>query len=262
MKQSRRQLTVNIAIMSTLGVLLGTAAAWAHPAGEHGPQGPGRGAQFFERWDKDHDGRISIAELPQRWQAVVSGIDTNRDGTLTREEFEKGKQQLWAAREKQMDKNGDGKVTDDERREVMRAHVVERFIEQDRNHDGFVVEAEVPKPVWEHLRPADANSDSKVSLDELKAAFDEGKLQLPTRGAGLAGSMKERAQERFNSEDQNKDGFLVETEVPKQKWEHIKAADTNHDNRISFDELTAAFKAGKIAHRGPHHEHRPPNAQR
>ncbi|HEY5959064.1 MAG TPA: hypothetical protein VIV60_21040 [Polyangiaceae bacterium] len=255
MKQPRRQMYRTIAFISTsaLGLLLGTAAAFAQPAGGHDPHGPGRGAPMFERWDKDHDGRIAIAELPTRLQEAMRTIDQNKDGFLTRDEFDKGKDQLRALHEKQLDKDGDGKVSDAERREAMRAHVVERFIEQDKNHDGFVTEAEVPRPFWEHMKSADANSDAKISLDELKSAFDEGKLRPPPMGFG--GNMKERAQERFNSEDKNKDGFLVETEVPKQKWEHIKVADLNHDNRVSFDELTAAFKAGKIAHRGPHSEH-------
>jgi Ca2+-binding EF-hand superfamily protein len=251
----------NIALFSTasMALLLGTAAAFAHPAGGHGPHGPGRGAQIFDHWDKDHDGRIAITELPARLQEAMRSIDQNKDGTLTRDEFDKGKDQLRALHDKQLDKNGDGKVSDTERREAMRAHLVERFIEQDKNHDGIVVEAEVPKPVWEHLKSADANSDAKVSLDELKTAFDEGKLQPPHGPMGFGGNMKERAQERFNGEDKNKDGFLVEAEVPKQKWEHIKVADVNQDNRISFDELTAAFKAGKITHRGPHNEHNQPN---
>jgi len=158
-------------------------------------------------------------------------------------------------REKEFDQNGDGNVTDEERREVMRAHVVARFIEQDKNHDGALVEAEASKPEWEHLKAADVNSDSKVTLDELKTAFDEGKLRPPhgDHGAKSEADMKAQAQERFNAEDRNKDGYLTEVEVPKQKWEHLKAADANRDNKVSFDELTAAFKAGKLGRPGRHH---------
>lgn len=256
--------TRTIASLSAIALLLATASAFAHPASgqakpEGGPEGrhhgPGMGARLFQRWDKDNDGRISIADLPARMKVHMTAIDQNKDGILTKDEFQRGKEQLKALREKEFDKNGDGKVTDEERREVMRAHVVERFVEQDKNHDGALVESEVPKPAWEHMKVADANSDSKVTLDELKIAFDEGKLRPPKgdHGPRSEAEMKAHAQQRFAADDKNKDGYLTEAEVPKQKWEHIKVADANRDNRVSFDELTAAFKAGKLGRRGNHH---------
>ncbi len=250
-----------VAGLSAIALLLATASVFAHPAsgqaksegdqrGHH--RGPGDGGMLFERWDRDNDGRITIAELPARVKAHIATIDQNKDGILTRSEFEEGKAQLKALRVKEFDKNGDGKVSDEERREVMRAHVVERFVEQDKNHDGALVESEVQKPGWEHMKVADANSDSKVTLDELKTAFDEGKLRPPSRGRGpkSEADMKAHAQERFNADDTNKDGYLTLAEVPKQKWEHMKLADTNRDNRVTFDELAAAFKAGKLGHPG------------
>lgn len=250
-----------IAGLPAISLLLVAASVFANPAsgqakpeGDHGGhrRGPGDNAKLFERWDKDNDGRITIAELPARMKAHIATIDLNKDGILTRDEFEKGKAQLKALHEKEFDRNGDGKVTDEERREVMRAHVVERFIEQDKNHDGALVESEVQKPGWEHMKAADANSDSKVTLDELKTAFDEGKLRPPPRGHGPQSEtdMKAHALERFNADDKNKDGYLTEAEVPKQKWEHIKLADTNRDNRVTFDELATAFKAGRMGHPG------------
>jgi Ca2+-binding EF-hand superfamily protein len=253
------QKTRTFSVLAALALLLGAASVFATPASgqakpegaDHGRQhGPGMGGRLFERWDKDNDGRITIAELPARMQTHVRSIDLNKDGILTREEFDKGRQQLQALREKELDKNGDGKVTEEERREAMRAHVVERFVEQDKNHDGFLVEAEVAKPAWEHMKVADVNSDSKITLDEPKTAFDEGKLRPPP--GKFEAEMKAHAQERFNAEDKNKDGFLTEAEVPKQKWEHIKVADTNRDNKVSFEELTAAFKSGNLGPRGPH----------
>lgn len=215
------------------------------------------GGHLFERFDKDGDGRITLADLPSRLKGHLSTLDTNKDGILTRDEFDQGKAQLMALREKEFDKNGDGKVTDEERREVMRAHLVERFIEQDKNHDGYLTEAEVQSPHWNHIKSADANSDSRVTLDELKVAFDEGKLRPPQRegrGPMTEAEMKAHAQERFNADDKNKDGYLTESEIPG-RWAEFKVADTNQDNRLTFDELTAAFKAQKIGKRGPHAGH-------
>jgi len=250
--------------LSALALLLGTGSVLANPASgqgkpdsaDHGRHpGSGMGARLFERWDKDNDGRVAIAGLPARMKANIATIDQNKDGILTRDEFDKGKVQLKALRDKRLDRNGDGKVTAEERREDMRTRLAERFGEQDKNHDGFVMESEVPKPQWAHMKAADANSDSRLTLNELKTALDAGKLRPShpgARGPRSEAEMKAHAQERFSAEDKNKDGFLVEAEIPKQKWEHVKAADANRDNRISFDELTAAIKAGKTGPRGPH----------
>jgi Ca2+-binding EF-hand superfamily protein len=261
--QSRRTIRT-FAVLSAIALLFGSAAALADsasgqakPDADHGPHhGRGNGARLFEHWDKDHDGRINIADLPSRMQQHIRTIDLNKDGVLTREEFDKGKSQLQALREKEMDRNGDGKVSDEERRETMRAGLVARFVEQDKNHDGALTESEVGKEHWEHIKVADANSDSKVTLDELKTAFDEGKLRPPgRRGPGgepkTEAEMKAHAQQRFNADDKNHDGFLTENEIPG-RWAHLKVADANQDNKITFDELTAAFKAGKLGH--PRHD--------
>jgi Ca2+-binding EF-hand superfamily protein len=219
-------------------------------------RGLGNGERLFERWDKDHDGRITIADLPTRMQQRIRSIDQNKDGILTREEFENGKAQLVAQRQKELDRNGDGKITVEERRETMRDHLAERFVEQDKNHDGALTETEVGKEYFQHIKVADANADSKVTLAELMTAFDQSKLR-PPHGGGPAGAprteaeMKSHAQKRFNIDDKNHDGYLTEAEVP-HRWAHLKLADANHDNKITFDELRAAFKSGVLGH--SHHQ--------
>ena len=254
-------------MLTSVVALLGTATALAAPtSGQDSTKGTtphhrgGMGARIFDRWDKDHDGRIAIAELPARMKQHLTAIDANKDGVLTRAEFDQGTAQLKALREKELDKNGDGKVTDEERHEAMRAHVVERFVEQDKNRDGYLIESEVDAHEWAIVKVADANSDSRVTLDELKVAFDEGKMRPPHHGGrgmhpGMTeADMKAHAQKRFAADDKNSDGALTESEVPG-RWAHIKAADANQDNRVTFDELSAAFKAGKLGPRGPHHGH-------
>jgi Ca2+-binding EF-hand superfamily protein len=208
---------------------------------------------MFERFDRDNDGRIALAELPVRIKVNLSAIDTNKDGVLTRAEFDQGQAQLMAQREKMLDRNGDGKVTDEERRDAMRAHVVERFVEQDKNHDGALTEVETQTQHWNQIKSADANSDSRVTLDELKVAFDEGKLRpFHHHGPGPSeADMKAHAQKRFTDSDKNNDGFLTESEVGG-RWSYVKAADANQDDKVTFDELTSAFKAGKLGRQGGH----------
>jgi len=55
----------------------------------------------------------------------------------------------------------------------------------------------------------------------------------------------------FERKDTNQDGFLTEAEVGAERWQRIKVADGNKDNKVSKDEMTAAFKAGKL---GRHHD--------
>ena len=57
----------------------------------------------------------------------------------------------------------------------------------------------------------------------------------------------------FKKADKNNDGFLTKDEVGAERWERIKAADANSDNKISHPELRQARKDGKLphGHKGP-----------
>jgi Ca2+-binding EF-hand superfamily protein len=215
-------------------------------------RGPGhRGFDPFARWDQDHDGKLVLKDLPSKPQAHLATIDANKDGTLTREEFDKGKAQLRTAREKEFDTNKDGKVSDDERKAAMRAHFDERFTEEDKNHDGYLSADELPKPRYEQLKVADTNKDNKLSKAEIETAFTNGTLgprgQGHERGKGPMNDADRKAQQqrRFAEDDKNHDGFLVQTEVP-ERWDHLKVADSNNDNKVTLAELKAAFESGKM----------------
>lgn len=51
-----------------------------------------------------------------------------------------------------------------------------RFAKADSNSDGFLTAAEVGDKKWGRIKVADTNSDSKVSLAEMKQAKADGKL--------------------------------------------------------------------------------------
>lgn len=53
----------------------------------------------------------------------------------------------------------------------------------------------------------------------------------------------------FQRKDTNQDGFLTEAEVGAERWQRIKVADSNKDNKVSKDEMMAAFKDGKLGKR-------------
>jgi hypothetical protein len=52
------------------------------------------------------------------------------------------------------------------------------FQKKDKNQDGFLTEAEVGADRWARISVADANKDKKVSMAEMKAAFEAGKLGM------------------------------------------------------------------------------------
>lgn len=50
----------------------------------------------------------------------------------------------------------------------------------------------------------------------------------------------------FKKADTNGDGFLTQGEVGNERWERIKVADANKDNKVSKDEMKQARKDGKL----------------
>jgi Ca2+-binding EF-hand superfamily protein len=161
-----------------------TAAALSanEPAkGDHAFKGRGPDA-LFARWDKDGDGKVALADLPEKMKTHLAQADANQDGVLTRDELAQAHQTMRAEREKQLD--GDGTVSEEERAQARGRHHAERFARADQNHDGSLSADEVPAPRWEHIQVADANGDGKVTAAELDAAMAAGKIKPPPRHRG------------------------------------------------------------------------------
>ncbi|WP_437774296.1 EF-hand domain-containing protein [Sorangium sp. So ce1097] len=141
-------------------VLAGSGAAYAasstegttaprHDKGarrEHRPRDP---AQMIKRLDKNGDGKLTVAELPEKAQKRLAKADTNKDGVLSAEEL---------------------KAHAELRKKDRAAKQKERFARKDKNGDGFLTKDEVGDKRWERFKAADANRDNKVSADELRAA--------------------------------------------------------------------------------------------
>jgi len=130
----RKTFLVTFAAGASLA-LLGAAAA----------QGPGRGGdRFWDRFDKDGDGRVPVEDLVGRAAERADEIDADGDGFITREEMDAYRE----ARREDMqamrfpDRNGDGVVD----RAEYEAAARERFDKLDANGDGVLTEDEVPGP--------------------------------------------------------------------------------------------------------------------
>lgn len=114
--------------------------------------------------------------------------------------------------------------------------MVERF---DTNKNGQLEAAELPERMQEHIGDIDASGDGVVTKDELAAHF---KAKFAEHAAKFA----EKAKERFDRKDTNHDGTLDQSEIGAEHWAKLSVADANGDQKLTPDELKAAFEAGKI----------------
>jgi hypothetical protein len=128
------------------------------PRGEHG-FGPPSPEKLIERFDANKNGQLEAAELPPRMQENIGEIDTSGDSIVSKDEL--------AAHFK-------ARAAEHQAKFAERAKA--RFDQKDTNHDGMLEQAEVGEH-WAKLNVADANGDQKLTPEELKAAFESGKLK-------------------------------------------------------------------------------------
>ncbi len=130
--------------------------------------------------------------------------------------------------------------------------MLERF---DANKDGSLQAAELPERMQQHIGDIDKSGDGVVSKDELAAHFEAKKAAFEAKKSERTKRFAERAKERFEKRDANKDGVLDQAELG-ERWSKLSAADANGDQKLTADELKAAFEAGKLKPmRGEHRRH-------
>ncbi len=174
-------------------------------------RGPGR---LIEKLDRDGDGALELAELPERKQRWLAPADADKDGRITAEELAAQRAKHHEAFFKRFDKDGDGAWTE--------AEVGER---------------------WSKLQVADADGDGKLTMQELRAAHDAGKLGKLKGHRGKRGKrfIKDPAA-LLQKLDKDKNGTLELGELPERKRARLSGADTDKDGRLSADELKAHFE--------------------
>jgi Ca2+-binding EF-hand superfamily protein len=201
-------LALGLAIACAAPVLLAQTAPGAAPAGRPAAGQPGH----HPKLDANGDGVIDRAEAAKspRFAGQFDKFDANHDGKLTADERpqHRGRGEGRGGRGGDMlaklDANGDGAI---DRAEAAKApRLSEHFDKLDANHDGRISADERPKGHGGHhgrggpggergqrMAQLDKNGDGKFSRDE------------------LAGH--ERALSHFADIDANKDGFVTHEEM-------------------------------------------------
>jgi glycyl-tRNA synthetase beta subunit len=108
-------------------------------------------AEMVKKFDKNGDGKLQLAELPERMQQFMAKADSDSDGSLTVAELTAAREAFLKAHFARMDKSGDGALTADE----------------------------VGDRKWAFLSVADSDGNGSVTLPEIEAALASGKLRFP-----------------------------------------------------------------------------------
>ena len=155
--------------------------------------------RLLDHFDANHDGLLQTSELPAVVQERLGAADADRNGVITPAELHT----YGVARR------------------------AERFAHADRNADGKIDPSEVRPVFWDYLKVADADRDGAVTLDEIERAVASGTLRGMT------------AEEVFQLLDRNGDGVIDLTRAPARERALLTPADTNHDEKVTLDELKA-----------------------
>lgn len=170
-------------------------------------------AEHFDKLDRNADGRLSAEERPRHGKGMRHGgghggghglerLDTDRDGRLSRAEFDAGQAQRDAMHAQHAAKAG----TPDKA-----SHALPKpdFSAIDANRDGYLVGSEL-RAYHERMRPQREAMRAR-HLEEKFAAADingDGKL-----GRVEVDEKLPRLKDRFAWLDENRDGFLSRAEL-------------------------------------------------
>jgi Ca2+-binding EF-hand superfamily protein len=180
--------------------------------------------KMIEKFDANNNGTLELSELPGHKREFLEQADTDKDGSLSLAELEAAHRdgKLKAFRGK---RDGHG-------RHGFMAKSPQKMIEKfDANKNGTLELAELPEHKRDRLAAADTDKNGSLSVAELEAH-------------------KQKMGERmFAMRDENKDGFLTESEVGKRHWSKLSIADADQDGKVSKAEIEAAHRDGKLGFR-------------
>ena len=258
-------------ILSTLTItafLAATATVSAQPPerpqGQQAQRPQGGPAEFIERikgFDQNNDGKITKDEMPERMQAMIERLDTNKDGAIDNKELAALKDRLAQGGQGQQGQRPQGQRPEGQqgqrpqgqrpegqqgqrpqgqrpegqqgqRPQFNPADMIKRIKESDKNKDGKITKDELPEQMQRMFPRIDTNQDGAIDREEL-AVMEK---RMAQRGQG---GQRPEGQPGQRPEGQPGQGRGLPP-LPV-----LQALDANHDGEISGDEIANAVKALK-----------------
>ena len=177
--QSAQAETAGLSSAAAPGSATPDRADRADRAERHGQHAPPDPAAIVKRFDKNGDGVLQVAELPEHMQKFMGKADTNGDGILSVDELKAGEEKMRAEHLAKVDTNGDGTISPEERKAAFEKFAQARFAKLDKNGDGALTKDEVGDKRWQHLSVADADKNGSVTEAEIRQAVASGVLKFP-----------------------------------------------------------------------------------
>jgi len=226
------------------------------PQGQQAQRPQGGPADFIERikgFDQNNDGKITKDEMPERMQAMIERLDTNKDGAIDNKELAALKDRLAQGGQGQQGQRPQGQRPEGQRPEGQQgqrpqgqrpegqqgqrpqfnpADMIKRIKESDKNKDGKITKDELPEQMQRMFPRIDTNQDGAIDREEL-AVMEK---RMAQRGQG---GQRPEGQPGQRPEGQPGQGRGLPP-LPV-----LQALDANHDGEISGDEIANAVKALK-----------------
>lgn len=175
------------------------------------------------------------ADHPGPQRGMMAGADANKDGKISKAEFNAASDARFA----RMDANRDGKLSKEDRELARQARLEQRFATIDTDKNGQISKAEF---MTGHQRP-DRGSGAKGGRD--------GERHWGRHGHG--GHGKGMMMQGFHGRgDADKDGQVTREEFRAHAQTMFDKADANKDGSVTSEELAAARQAMRGAMQGRH----------
>lgn len=190
---------------------------------------------------------------------ISVGVSAQESGDQSQK---KDRQKRGAAERKQLDRNRQQRGSRRAGNRNRRPDPMAIFARLDRNNDQKLTAEEIPQRLQQRFQMIDGDADGAVSKREFAAAMKQ-RLQGQRSGRGNGKRDPSKAREKGQRDgasrmaenpdaiiqrfDQNGDGKISDSEAPERLQEKFAKIDSNGDQSIDQQELTAAIQKRKDA---------------
>ncbi len=206
--------------------------------------------QRYTATDSDHDGTVDVqeyaAEYLQRFDARLDkaraghlkqtdtrfkALDRDKDGRISRAEFDAAGERTWAGYEKaQNATREEAAATNRDPLKMPTSHTANGMLElYDQNKDGVVDRAEFDAARAAQFTAADTDRDGALSLAEYTAEFEQ---RLDAQRSKVRADAERQSKVRFGALDTDKDGRMTFAEYQVSGKRLFTRADSNGDGVV------------------------------